>query len=88
MNRRNFLATSLATSSIPFIAAKGAKEDKKVRLAFIGVGLRGRNHVEQSLFLKSARLFSSSSCFVNLYNYFILFDNFRIFNTFFSGVLS
>ena len=39
-------------------------------------------------YLKSARLFSSSSCFVNLYNYFILFDNFRIFNTFFSGVLS
>ena len=50
MNRRNFLATSLATSSIPFIAAKGAKEDKKVRLAFIGVGLRGRNHVEQALY--------------------------------------
>ena len=51
MNRRNFLSTSLATSSIPFIVKKNnLQEDKKVRLGFIGVGLRGRNHLEQALY--------------------------------------
>ena len=50
MNRRDFIQTSLASSTIPFIAKKNPKEDKKVRLGFIGVGYRGRNHVEQSLY--------------------------------------
>ena len=52
MNRRNFLSASLATSSIPFIVKKKnvKPEDKKVRLGFIGVGLRGRNHLEQALY--------------------------------------
>ncbi|MFN3488768.1 MAG: Gfo/Idh/MocA family protein, partial [Emticicia sp.] len=51
MNRRNFLSTSLATSSIPFIVKKQSpNEDKKIRLGFIGVGLRGRNHLQQALY--------------------------------------
>lgn len=50
MNRRDFIQTSLATSAIPFIVKKNYKDDKKVRLAFIGVGYRGRDHVEQTLY--------------------------------------
>ena len=51
MNRRNFLSTSLASSSIPFIVKKqNLTDDKKVRLGFIGVGLRGRNHLQQALY--------------------------------------
>ncbi len=51
MNRRNFLSTSLATSTVPFIVKKkNLSEDKKIRLGFIGVGLRGRTHLQQALY--------------------------------------
>jgi hypothetical protein len=50
MDRRNFLATTLASSSIPFVKPIKTVKDKKVKLAFIGVGLRGRNHLSQALY--------------------------------------
>jgi hypothetical protein len=50
MNRRNFLATGLATSTIPFVKKFTSPKMDKVRLAFIGVGLRGRNHLSQVMF--------------------------------------
>jgi predicted dehydrogenase len=56
MNRRNFIATGLASSSLPFIKANATQKAEKVRLAFIGVGLRGRNHVEQSLYREDVEI--------------------------------
>ena len=54
MQRRDFIQkTALVSSSaiiLPNIVFGKQKEDKKVRLGFIGVGLRGRNHLEQALF--------------------------------------
>ncbi len=48
MNRRNFIAGTLASSTIPLIGhSKSQAPNKKVRLAFIGVGQRGMNHLEQ-----------------------------------------
>ncbi len=44
-------ATSVATTSVfPAILTGAKPADTKVRLAFIGVGSRGRSHVEQALF--------------------------------------
>lgn len=51
MNRRDFIQkTSLVAGMPALIGLSKPQADKKVRLAFIGVGMRGRNHVEQSLF--------------------------------------
>ena len=53
MQRRDFIQkTALATSLslIPNINFGSKPEDKKVRLGFIGVGLRGRNHLEMAMF--------------------------------------
>ena len=53
MQRRDFIQkTALASSLslIPNINFGSKPEDKKVRLGFIGVGLRGRNHLEMAMF--------------------------------------
>ena len=53
MQRRDFIQkTALASSLslIPHINFGSKPEDKKVRLGFIGVGLRGRNHLEMAMF--------------------------------------
>lgn len=54
MNRRNFIQrATLATTAggiLPAFSNKNPSLADKVRLGFIGVGLRGRNHVEQALF--------------------------------------
>ncbi len=54
MNRRHFLhkATLVTTASglIPAYTSKNPAPADKVRLGFIGVGMRGRNHVEQALY--------------------------------------
>lgn len=54
MNRRNFIqkatAATTVTSILPNLSFKNAAPLDKVRLGFIGVGMRGRNHVEQALF--------------------------------------
>jgi hypothetical protein len=50
--RRNFLkqsATLLTAASLFPGALLGQKANKKVRIGFIGVGLRGRNHVNNTL---------------------------------------
>ena len=52
MKRRTFIQnTSLAAASIAIIpsAKLMSNEDKKARLAFIGVGLRGQNHLDNAL---------------------------------------
>lgn len=54
MNRRNFLqkSTLAATASgiIPSINFTNPAPADKVRLGFIGVGMRGRNHLAQAMF--------------------------------------
>ncbi len=54
MNRRDFIQKSTlaasATSIIPNILSKKNKPAEKVRIGFIGVGLRGRSHLQQALF--------------------------------------
>lgn len=50
MDRRQFINTTLASSAIPFIVKKNPTEKNVIRLGFIGVGYRGRNHVEQVLY--------------------------------------
>lgn len=53
MQRRDFIQkTALASSLslIPNINFGKKQEEKKVRLGFIGVGLRGRNHLEMAMF--------------------------------------
>jgi Oxidoreductase family, NAD-binding Rossmann fold len=53
MQRRDFIQkTALASSLslIPNINFGKQPEEKKVRLGFIGVGLRGRNHLEMAMF--------------------------------------
>ena len=51
--RRNFLKTSTAASVgislLPSSAVFGKDKESKVRLGFIGVGLRGQNHLELAL---------------------------------------
>jgi len=52
MKRRTFIQnTSLAAASIAIIPSGNlmSNEDKKARLAFIGVGLRGQNHLDNAL---------------------------------------
>ena len=52
--RRQFIRTAAltgaATSVFPSILTGAKPADPKVRLAFIGVGARGRSHVEQALY--------------------------------------
>ena len=53
MQRRDFIQkTALASSLslIPNINFGSKPDEKKVRLGFIGVGLRGRNHLEMAMF--------------------------------------
>ncbi|MFM6948633.1 MAG: Gfo/Idh/MocA family protein [Aquirufa sp.] len=54
MKRRNFISKSLLYTSsaalFPTILKAKPIEQKKVRLGFIGVGLRGRNHLEMAMF--------------------------------------
>ncbi|MHA8076517.1 Gfo/Idh/MocA family protein [Aquirufa sp. TARAVU-A1A] len=54
MKRRNFIAKSLIYSSgaaiLPHLGHSQDVEQTKVRLGFIGVGLRGRNHLEMALY--------------------------------------
>ena len=53
MQRRDFIQKTALVSSLSLISNInfGAKpEDKKVRLGFIGVGMRGRNHLEMAMF--------------------------------------
>jgi hypothetical protein len=53
-NRRNFLRSAAVTVSsahlFPTILTGAPAQEPKVRLAFIGVGGRGRSHVEQALY--------------------------------------
>ena len=51
MDRRNFIRTTAAASAGLGIMSSTDlfAQDGKVRLAFIGVGLRGRNHVAIAL---------------------------------------
>ncbi len=54
MKRRNFIAKSLVYTSgaafLPHLAYSQTIQLEKVRLGFIGVGLRGRNHLEMALY--------------------------------------
>jgi predicted dehydrogenase len=54
MKRRNFIAKSLVYTSgaafLPHLAQSQTIQLEKVRLGFIGVGLRGRNHLEMALY--------------------------------------
>ena len=53
MQRRDFIQKTALVSSlslIPNINFGATPEDKKVRLGFIGVGMRGRNHLEMAMF--------------------------------------
>ena len=55
LNRRKFLKTGaavgagIAMSTATSFAKKNKKGENKVRIAFIGVGLRGRNHLRNIL---------------------------------------
>lgn len=53
LNRREFIkntATASAGAALFPNVLFGANDDTKVRLAFIGVGLRGRSHVDQAIY--------------------------------------
>ncbi|WP_373512912.1 Gfo/Idh/MocA family protein [Persicitalea sp.] len=54
MNRRNFLQKSTlaatASSILPSVKLTNPAPADKVRLGFIGVGMRGRNHVAQAMY--------------------------------------
>jgi predicted dehydrogenase len=54
MKRRNFIAKSLVYTSgaalLPHLSQAQTTEQTKVRLGFIGVGLRGQNHLEMALY--------------------------------------
>lgn len=54
MKRRNFITKSLVYTSgaalLPHLTQAQNIEQTKVRLGFIGVGLRGRNHLEMALY--------------------------------------
>ena len=54
MKRRNFITKSLVYTSgaalLPHLSKAQSKEQTKVRLGFIGVGLRGQNHLEMALY--------------------------------------
>ena len=54
MKRRKFISNSLLLSSstalFPTILTGIQEEQKKVRLGFIGVGLRGRSHLEMAMY--------------------------------------
>ena len=47
---KNIAVAGAAFSIIPSSSLFGKEKDGKVRLGFIGVGLRGQNHVEQALY--------------------------------------
>jgi len=50
MNRRNFIANSVvAAAGLTMIPGAVFAKTDKIRLAYIGVGLRGRSHVEEGL---------------------------------------
>lgn len=54
MKRRKFLSNSLIYSSstafVPTLLKGLSTEQTKVRLGFIGVGLRGQNHLEMAMY--------------------------------------
>ena len=54
MKRRKFIANSLllgsSTAIFPNILTGIQEEQKKVRLGFIGVGLRGQSHLEMAMY--------------------------------------
>lgn len=53
MQRRDFIQKTALVSSlslIPNINFGSKPEEKKVRLGFIGIGLRGRNHLEMAMY--------------------------------------
>ena len=54
MKRRNFITKSLVYTSgaafLPHLSQAQSTEQTKVRLGFIGVGLRGQNHLEMALY--------------------------------------
>ena len=54
MKRRNFITKSLVYTSgaalLPHLSKAQSTEQTKVRLGFIGVGLRGQNHLEMALY--------------------------------------
>jgi hypothetical protein len=56
MNRKEFLKSGLALSTLTLNKVSIPAADKKVRLAFIGVGLRGRSHVKQAIFRKDVEI--------------------------------
>jgi hypothetical protein len=60
MKRRNFIAKSLVYSSgaaiLPHLAQSQSVQQTKVRLGFIGVGLRGRNHLEMALYREDVEI--------------------------------
>jgi Oxidoreductase family, NAD-binding Rossmann fold len=60
MKRRNFIAKSLVYTSgaafLPHLAQSQTIQLEKVRLGFIGVGLRGRNHLEMALYREDVEI--------------------------------
>lgn len=60
MKRRNFIAQSLIYTSgaafMPQLAYSRKVQQTKVRLGFIGVGLRGRNHLEMALYREDVEI--------------------------------
>lgn len=54
MKRRKFIAKSLVYSSgaafLPHLAKSQSLQQAKVRLGFIGIGLRGRDHLGMALY--------------------------------------
>ena len=62
MNRRHFIKdVSLTTAGLSLVGASRAiakMENNKVRLGFIGVGLRGQNHIENALRRKDIEVVS------------------------------
>ncbi len=54
-NRRTFLSSAVALTASAFVPELGfSQQAKKARIAFIGVGLRGRNHVQNTLVFPEA----------------------------------
>ncbi len=60
MKRRNFIAKSLVYTSgaaiLPHLSQSQHTQQTKVRLGFIGVGLRGQNHLEMALYREDVEI--------------------------------
>ncbi|UBM59687.1 Gfo/Idh/MocA family oxidoreductase [Marinilongibacter aquaticus] len=57
MKRRDFISTTAAAAALPYIPLRSKiNSSSKVRLGFIGTGLRGRTHVRQALFREDVEI--------------------------------